>query len=186
MANLSPEIIDLLQKQQDEDIERRRQEAIQNPLQVKEPNLSVNDLMKITSMIESSGGKDLKHQRMISGIHEGQSAIGEYGLMPNTVDEMIKRDELKGIASPTDKFVKALEPEGKRQYLEKHPDYTKQMSERFIRRLLEKTENDPEKTQYMYQMGHNIDPESITQEKLDNFPRIQKFRQLKDELLKKR
>jgi hypothetical protein len=40
-------------------------------------------------MIESSGGKNLNHRPMASGIHKGSRAGGYYGLMPETVRYVI-------------------------------------------------------------------------------------------------
>lgn len=43
------------------------------------------------SQLESSGGKNTDHPVMKSGIHAGDQAIGEYGLMPKTKEELGKR-----------------------------------------------------------------------------------------------
>jgi hypothetical protein len=37
--------------------------------------------------IESAGGKNLRHPTVEGGLHDGDAAIGEYGLMPNTIQE---------------------------------------------------------------------------------------------------
>jgi hypothetical protein len=41
--------------------------------------------------IESSGGKDVDHRIITSGIHKGDAAQGKYGLMPNTIEELKSR-----------------------------------------------------------------------------------------------
>ena len=41
--------------------------------------------------IESNNGKDLSHKVITQGIHQGDSALGRFGMMPNTI-LMLKMD----------------------------------------------------------------------------------------------
>lgn len=50
--------------------------------------------MVAISRVESNSGKNTKHVEMKYGIHKGASAIGNYGLMPLTIKEIIKKDKL--------------------------------------------------------------------------------------------
>lgn len=47
--------------------------------------------LQYISQLESSGGKNTNHPTMHTGIHAGDTAEGQYGLMPNTKDELMKR-----------------------------------------------------------------------------------------------
>ena len=122
--------------------------------------LSREDYARITSMIESSGGKNLKHKKMTSGIHEGDSAQGQYGIMPNTAEEFDRRSRKAG-----------LEP-------------AKNEDEQFnrITDFIAAKTDDPRKQTYMYEQGHNLDPNKITEEQLAASPRVQKFSQLQSKL----
>ena len=51
----------------------------------------LQDFLKKISMLESSGGTDTDHETMKSGIQAGDTAIGNYGLMPNTLQELSNR-----------------------------------------------------------------------------------------------
>ena len=51
----------------------------------------VKSFLKNISQIESRGGEDMNHPEIKSGIHKGTKAIGRYGLMPNTVGEVLNR-----------------------------------------------------------------------------------------------
>lgn len=48
--------------------------------------------LKYIEMIESSGGKNLKHPIVNSGLNAGTRAIGKYGIMPLQALETIKKD----------------------------------------------------------------------------------------------
>ena len=122
--------------------------------------LSREDYARITSMIESSGGKNLKHKKMTGGIHEGDSAQGQYGIMPNTAEEFDRRSRKAG-----------LEP-------------AKNEDEQFnrITDFIAAKTDDPRKQTYMYEQGHNLDPNKITEEQLAASPRVQKFSQLQSKL----
>jgi hypothetical protein len=46
---------------------------------------SLDKFLSIIRFLESSDGKNIKHRMILSGIHKGTAAIGDYGLMPNTI-----------------------------------------------------------------------------------------------------
>lgn len=43
------------------------------------------------SQIESSGNKNLEHPVISTGLHKGDQAEGQYGMMPKTMDELENR-----------------------------------------------------------------------------------------------
>ena len=51
-------------------------------------DIDKKEFLELIREIESSGGKNRNHKTMTSGPHEGDTAIGDYGLMPNTVKEV--------------------------------------------------------------------------------------------------
>ena len=53
----------------------------------------VDKFLDTTSGIESSFGRNKQHKQLQHGMHKGMSAIGSFGLMPNTVDDIIKNIE---------------------------------------------------------------------------------------------
>lgn len=131
-----------------------------------------NPFLKKISLIESSGGKDTDHKVMESGIHKGQSAIGKYGLMPNTINEIIKRykPELKELLNYT--------PQQLKEYIETNPEIEDSLALSLQKHVEDNTKGDPEKMAYAWNMGHNLKSESITDEKLNKSPYVNKFRKL--------
>lgn len=180
MPNLDPKILELLQKLQDSDIEKRRQEGLANP-PVPQRNLTDDEFLDITKMIESSGGKDLQHRTIQSGLQAGTSAKGAFGLMPNTADEIINRRKREGTLDEEDKQFMNLSSPLRQEYLEKNPQYTDKLAKDLINRIRSKSPDD-EASNYMYQFGHNVIPK---EQDIENIDRTEKFRKLKNDILKK-
>lgn len=125
----------------------------------------VSEFLKKMSEIESSGGRNINHKQMVSGIHKGTAAVGDYGIMPNTALEIGKRhgmEELQG-----------LSPEQAQDLLSKDPELAERIAETMASKLLNKT--DEETANYMWQYGHNKEPNPIKVNKAD---RTRKFRVL--------
>lgn len=51
----------------------------------------IQEFLKKIAMLESSGGKNINHKTMESGLHEGDAAVGNYGIMPETMVEITRR-----------------------------------------------------------------------------------------------
>lgn len=45
------------------------------------------------AFIESTNGKNINHKPVFNSTHNGDSAIGKYGLMPNTIKLILKKDK---------------------------------------------------------------------------------------------
>ena len=116
--------------------------------------------LQLMSLLESSGGKNLKHEEITQGIHAGDTAQGQYGLMPNTIDEFKHRAKLTNRSIPKNEI---------------------QVANRLAEHLEAKTDN-PEKQAYMWQYGHNLDPDKIDEETLETNDRVLKFRELQKKL----
>lgn len=53
---------------------------------------SKNPMLGAIGKIESSGGKNIKHETMNSGIHKGHTAGGIFGMMPHSAAFILKKD----------------------------------------------------------------------------------------------
>lgn len=134
-------------------------------------------------MIESSGGMDTSHKEMESGIHKGQSAFGSYGLMPNTIQEIINRKKLsEGKLDEDYKKLYKEDPDFIKAVLHARPDLEERLATDLANRVLQRAGGDEEKAAYKWNMGHNLPVERITPEKLDQSEYIKKFRSLRQKL----
>ena len=59
----------------------------------------IDNFLEAIAGVESSGGVNFNHPTIKTGIHKGQRAAGTYGLMPNTVKEVVNRMRLEGNVS---------------------------------------------------------------------------------------
>lgn len=55
-------------------------------------NPNLQRFLHYISQLESSGGKNLEHKQIENGLHAGDVAEGQYGMMPNTMEELSKRN----------------------------------------------------------------------------------------------
>lgn len=126
------------------------------------------------SQIESRGGEDTSHPEMKYGIHKGTSAIGRYGLMPNTVSEVLNRMRINGALTPELEGLRGLAPEDMRKALETNPALEDQIAESLAGRVLDR-QGDDEKAAYSWNQGHNLTPEAVEQRGYKDSDYVQKF-----------
>jgi len=142
--------------------------------------------LKDISMIESSGGSNLDHEPIKAGIHAGDTAVGELGLMPNTIRELakrIKRKDPRLQLAPQFKGDPEIEQyadpnidQSTLQYaMETSPEML-QRAARYMKNLVETRYKTPDAMAYAWNQGHNTPPTSITPEKLNDSEYVQKRR----------
>jgi len=123
----------------------------------------IDNFLKTTSMIESSGGKNLKHPKIKQGLHAGDRAVGQWALMPKTVQELAGRmadnPELTPYAKMDTKKIS--------KKISENPHHEKQMASFLANKLYDKFGGDENKMAYAWNQGHNINPESFKTDKKD-------------------
>lgn len=137
--------------------------------------MNKEEFLKLISMLETSGGQNLEHKEIKHGIHKGDTAIGSYGLMPNTIQEIVKREQKRGPLEEALTEIAKKDPNFIKQYFLDNPDSESIIAGKLVDKI--GLEN-PEKSAYMWNRGHNIDPNDITDDKLDNSEYVKRFRML--------
>lgn len=127
------------------------------------------------SMNESSGGKNTEHETMQTGIHAGDTAVGNYGLMPNTVQEMHKRMKMEGNPNYNPDIIDADSTQVQ-DMLKQNPQLQQQAAEYMAGMLLKKTGGDPEAAAYGWRYGHNAPADQLIEKSIDN-PYVNSFDQ---------
>jgi hypothetical protein len=138
----------------------------------------VKSFLKNISQIESSGGTNFNHDLIQKGIHAGHKAIGRYGLMPNTVNEVLNRLRLAGQLTPELQQLKNLDPETLKSTLEANPAMEDQIAESLANRVLER-QQDEEKAAYSWHQGHNLSPKKISNSPYQEHDYVKKYKELK-------
>lgn len=150
---------------------------------IKMDDEQLQQFLEKIKQLESSGGTNTDHEVLQNGIHKGQSAYGSYGLMPNTVQELVNRARMSGQMPDQYKDLNNKNPDQIKQVLDLHPELQDRLAGDLGRRLLDKTGGDEDKAAYGWKMGHNLPSDSITPEKLDKNEYIKRFRSLKRGLI---
>jgi len=109
---------------------------------------------------------------MNTGMHKGTRAIGSYGLMPKTVDDLIKRN-------PKYSDIANMDPITKKQHMEANPHIERDIASQLVDRLMKKTQ-DPMKIAYMWNHGTSLNPNNISNEVLQKDDYTNKFNKLKE------
>lgn len=140
----------------------------------------LDEFLRKISQLESSGGKDTEHRRMTAGIHEGDAAMGQFGIMPKTADEFVNRRKMRGQFGPDEAIMKQMSPEQLKEFLAGNERVEENLAKDIGEHVLKKAKGDEEKAAYMWNMGHNKKASSIDGEMLAEHPYVRKFRRLKN------
>lgn len=133
------------------------------------------NILQILKQIESGGGRNFNHPTITHGVNKGMNAIGNWGLTPTTVDDLIKR-------SPEYAYLGKMDPLGKKKYLESNPDIEKALAEQLVDQVAQRQGNDPRKIAYAWNHGTYLNPNRITPEILEKDDYTNKFTRLSQKL----
>lgn len=137
--------------------------------------MNTAEFLELIKQIESSGGKNTQHRTIQSGIQAGDSAIGPYGLMPNTIQEIVNRQRQKGPLEEQFSDVYNKDPEYIKDYFTQNPKVEEDIASKLVDKI--GLEN-PEKSAYKWNMGHNLPDERVTDEELARSEYVRKFKDL--------
>lgn len=139
------------------------------------PNKKELEFLRKTAEIESSGGKNLEHRELQSGMHAGSAAIGRFGLMPNTLDELRNRMLRSKIQLPG-VDLKSATKEQLAEAISNNPELEDAFATQLLRTIKSKGVDDTT-ANYMWEHGHNKIPDPV---KVKESPRTKKFTEIED------
>ena len=125
----------------------------------------LKDFLDKIAALESSSGKNTNHRTIASGIHEGDAAMGKYGLMPNTVNLL-------------DKSLSKLPNLAKKKKLEANPELEEKLASKLAEKVLANQGGDEQKAAYAWLEGHNLSAEDIIKRNYKDSDRVKKFNAL--------
>jgi len=170
------------------------------PEQAEKPAVTVKDysqpwgenpsdkFLSAISFLESSGGKNLKHRLMETGLHAGSSALGQFAIMPNTIRDIHGLMQQKG--SPLqgalgDKYkdeefsqLATLPQLDMARQLKKRPELGLRAARYLATHLHHLHGGDPERMGFSWRFGHNRPTEHITPKMLEHSGYVKKFNQI--------
>lgn len=150
-----------------------------------------NKFLENISQIESSGGTNYAHPELQHGIHAGTSAIGRYGLMPNTVKELINHRRLNGTMTPELQDLDQMHPDQIKTHLEANPHIEDQLAQSLATHVLRRQLGDEDRAAYSWHQGHNKQPGEITSGQINDPSTaggeyVDKFRKIKEQINKRK
>lgn len=133
---------------------------------------------KLMGFMESSGGKNVDHDKITSGLHAGDTAYGEYGMMPNTAKEMANRRLLRGEGDRQDEQLQNLSNDVVQSVFVAHPDLEDRYVDELVKKSVDTSGGDMVDAAYRWRWGHNLPNEKLEDIKAKNpeyFNRIKQF-----------
>jgi hypothetical protein len=122
-----------------------------------------DEFRRLIQLMESSGGRNMNHRVMKSGLHKGTKAIGHSGLMPKTIQEFSKRRIRDGQGDEFDKQIMSVnvdkDPMAIERMLSERPEMYQKYKDTIMEHVLDKQNYDPVNAAVSWHEGHNITPE---------------------------
>jgi hypothetical protein len=133
------------------------------------------------AMIESSGGKNTNHKLMTGGIHKGHRAVGRYGFMPLTIQEMYERAKMEQKANPklNELFKQKKDLQEIANSVAEDPELEDEIAKQMYRHVNARMGGDEEKMSHVWEHGHNLSSDKLDENLLNESNRVQKFRNLR-------
>lgn len=145
-----------------------------SPLGKQPEDKFLNNIMQL----ETSGGTNWQHPTIEHGVDKGQRAIGRWGLLKPTVDEVIGRMEQSKKAIPAVSRLKGMTRDGMEAYFKQYPKAELDVARYLARHVLHNQNHDMRRSAYAWLYGHNLRPADITEQDLDNEKYVKEFMKL--------
>lgn len=102
--------------------------------------------------------------------------MGRYGLLNNTIQEIIARQRAANTLTPEVKALSGLDQDAVRQQVESNPALESQLATYLANHVLQRQGGNELAAAYAWNNGHNLPAQKITPEKLDSSPYVQKYK----------
>lgn len=126
--------------------------------------------------VESSGGKDTRH-KMTGRIHKPEErAIGKWGLLKPTIDEMVVRNQAHGTPIEHGQELQHMSRDDAEHFLKENPHVELQLARSLAHHVIHRHHGDLKRAAYSWLYGHNLHRNEISDQALNDSDYVQKFR----------
>src|SRR5271166_258327 len=126
--------------------------------------------------VESSGGRNT-HHKVAGRIHTpNERAIGKWGLLKPTVDEMVKRHQLHKPIPEGEKLMN-MNRDDMETYFKQHPDSELNIARALAQHVIGRQKGDLRRAAYSWLYGHNKHPNEINEDALRQSDYVKKFKE---------
>jgi hypothetical protein len=135
---------------------------------------------RLIKFLETSGGKNLNHETLSSGINKGETAGGAYGMVPSSAKDFIKQAQNRNFILPegTEEILQMPANEVTEK-LNKNRNLDEALADVAADVILNKTSGNEEKAAYGWRTGHNRNFK-VLQDYLQH-PYVKKYKELKED-----
>jgi hypothetical protein len=105
---------------------------------------------KLMSAIESDHNPEAEHKPVPGDMHKGTSAIGQYGMMPVTLQDIARQLSDK---TELDKLIQSADPTTVKEILQSNPQKYEQYSDVLAEKVLKKSQGDPQEAALKWRWG---------------------------------
>lgn len=137
----------------------------------------IKQFKKLVGTLESGNNPDVRHPSAITGVSKGDSAIGEHGLMPNTVKEFANRAKLQNQDTISDDIILANPNSQVSEMLQNNPDLMKLYVDRMSQHVMDKSANKPDDAYFRWLYGHNLPNQRISDLKRNDPKTLQRIQE---------
>jgi hypothetical protein len=128
--------------------------------------------------IESTGGKNVKHKPIQSGRFKGSRAIGKWGLLKPTVDEIVGRMQRSGTMKPEFAELPQMSRDKLEAHLKANPKVELNLARQLAQHVTNRQGGNYKKAAFAWLHGHNMHPTDISNDQLVHSDYVSKFNQL--------
>lgn len=126
--------------------------------------------------IESSGGKNTKHKPIQGGQFKGTKAIGKWGLLKPTVQDIISRMRIGKTLTPEYQKLEPMSRDQLENHFQKHPEVELHLARKLAEHVLKRQKNNPHSAAFAWNNGHNLFPQRIDSATLTNSDYVSKYK----------
>ncbi len=126
--------------------------------------------------IESGGGTNVNHKPIASGKFKGMRAVGRWGLLKPTVDELISRSRLAGTLTPEMQKLETMSRENLDHHFKKNPDVELNLARQLADHVLKRQSGNHQRAAFAWLHGHNMFPSDIDKRTLLHSGYVRKYK----------
>ncbi len=125
--------------------------------------------------IESSGGIDTDHAPIKHGRFRGERAIGKWGLLKPTINEIVTRMKVDGTLKPEHEALQHMSRDQLDSHFKANPHHELHMARYLARHVIGRQKGDTKRAAYAWLMGHNLFPKDISDDALRASDYVSKY-----------
>lgn len=116
----------------------------------------IKQFKKLIGTLESNNDPTVRHPAATKGVNAGDTAIGEHGLMPNTIKEFANRAKLKNQNNISDDIIAESPNDQVTEMLQNNPELMKLYVDRIGKHVMGNSDNKQDDAYFRWVYGHNL------------------------------